>query len=158
MTAIDHLQTETKFLNVHEHFCMFFAEDLATCLQPDHASFQTVRADSGPRSKKHTLQIAYMERVEDLLADGCIRDVKLGRKEIPTGAVRMAIGKKRTNRVLGTTPPEINIEEVDLKSGERTTLAQISPGFCSTLKDFQNRIELSLSPLCPLCRQAEHIA
>ena len=49
-----------------------------------------------------------MEKVEDLLVDGCIRNIKLTREDIHTRTVRIAIGRKGPIRVPGTNPPEIN--------------------------------------------------
>ena len=49
MTGIYYLHTEANFLKVDEHLTMLCAQHLITCLQPDNASFQTVRADYGPR-------------------------------------------------------------------------------------------------------------
>ena len=134
------------------------SQHLATCRHPDYASLQIVRANSEPRKMKHTLQTAYMERMEYVLEDGCIPDIKLARKDVHIRAVRTAITRRDPNEVLGTTPPKINEDEVALTKCERTTPAQIRPDFCSVLKDFQNRIGLSASPLSPCCRQAEYTA
>ena len=66
MTAIDQLYTEAKVLKVDEHISRYALCSVPGHLfQPDHASFQTVQADSGPRKIKYTLQTAYMEKVED---------------------------------------------------------------------------------------------
>ena len=88
MTANNNLYTESKVLKVDEH------QHQATCLQPDHASFQTVGVDSKPGRMEYTPQTAYMEKVEKLLVDSIIRDVKLAMKDNHTGALRTAIGKK----------------------------------------------------------------
>ena len=90
--------------------------------------------------------------------DGCIQDLKLTRRDIHTRVVRTEVGRKDPKRVLGTKPPEINEDKVDLTRGERKTLAQMRSGFCSAPKYFQNRVGLSASLLCLCCRQAEHTA
>ena len=59
MTPIDHLHTEAKILKVDEHLKMLCSQHLATCLQPNHVSFPTVTADSGPRRKKESLQTMF---------------------------------------------------------------------------------------------------
>ena len=79
MLAIDHLRTVAKVLKVDENLSMLCAQRLAICLQPDHVSFQAIPADSAPRRMKHTLPTAYIERVGELLVDGCIRDVNFAR-------------------------------------------------------------------------------
>ena len=156
MTAIDHLHTEAKALKVKEHLRMLCSQALATSLQPEHASFPIVTADSGPRNKKDTLQSGFLDQVEDLLVDGHVRDIKETRKEIHTRAVEAAIRSREPNRVLRTTPPEIQEEEVEMTRGERTALAQLRSGFSSDLESFKNRIGVSDSPLCPCCRLSEH--
>ena len=84
MTPIDHLHAETKVLKVDEHLKMLCSQYLATSLQPDHASFSVVTADSGPRSQRATLQRSFANQVSHLLVDGCVEDVKEARKEIHT--------------------------------------------------------------------------
>ena len=61
-----------------------------------------------------------------------------------------------TRRVLITTPPEIQDEEVEMTRGERTALEQLRSGFSSDLESFKNRIGISGSPLCHCCRLSEH--
>ena len=61
-----------------------------------------------------------------------------------------------SRRVLRTTPPEIQEEEVEMTRGERTALTQLQSGFSSHLESFKNRFGNSDSPLCPCCRLSEH--
>ena len=56
MSSVDHLHTEAKIMTVGEHLDMLCSQALATYLQPGHPSFAVVTADSGPRTKKQTLQ------------------------------------------------------------------------------------------------------
>ena len=62
MTPIDHLHAETEVLKVDEHLKMLWSQYLAACLQPDHASFSIVNADSGLRRKNATLQRGFANR------------------------------------------------------------------------------------------------
>ena len=125
-------------------------------LQPNHVSFPTVTADSGPRRKKELLQTMFSNQVNDLLANGFVEDIKEVRNTIHTRAVRAAIGSRRPNGVLSRPAPEVDVEEVRLSRGARTTLAQLRSGYCSALNTFKNRINLIPSSLCPCCRQEEH--
>ncbi|MEL6803865.1 MAG: reverse transcriptase domain-containing protein, partial [Bacteroidota bacterium] len=70
MTPIDHLHTEAKTLKVEEHLNLLCSQFLATCMQPDHASFPIVTADSGLRKKTQSLQTAFSDQISDLLVDG----------------------------------------------------------------------------------------
>ena len=156
MTPIDHLHTESKTLKVEEHLNMLCSQFLATCLHSNHASLPIVTADPGPRRKKQSLQTAFSDQINDLLVDGCITDIKVARKTIHTRAVREAIGSRRLNSVLSTAAPDVDEEEADLPRIARTTLAQLRSGYCSSLNSFRHRIDLSPSPVCPCCRQADH--
>ena len=61
---------------------MLYSQFLATCLQPSHASFPIVTADSGPRIIKQSLQMGFSDQINDLLVYGCITDIKVARKII----------------------------------------------------------------------------
>ena len=43
-----------------------------------------------------------------------------------------------------------------MKRRERATLAQLRTGFCSSLNDYQHRINAAPSALCPCCREMDH--
>ena len=156
MTSVDHLHAEAKILKVDEHLTMLCSQHLATCLQPHHASFPIVTADSGPRRKKQSLQTGFSDQVNDLLVDGCITDIKTARKIIHTRAVREAIGSRGPNGVLSDEAPDVDAAESDLPRGTRTTLAQLRSGYCSALNSFKYRIGSSPTALCPCCRQEDH--
>ena len=156
MTPIDHLHAEARVLRVGEHLSMLCSQYLATCLKPDHVAFSTVTADSGPKSKKQTLQLSFGDQVSDLLVDGCIYNVKEARSRIHTRAVERAIEGRQASGVLGRAAPDVDNAEVHLSRGERTTLAQLRSGYCSDLNTFKHRIDTSTSPTCPSCRRAEH--
>ena len=102
---------------------------------------------------KETLQSWFLDQVEDL-ADGHAQDIKETRKEIHTRAVETAISRA-PNRVLRTTPPEIQEEAVEM-TRERTALTQLRSCFSSDRESFKNRIGISDFPLCPSCRLSEH--
>ena len=61
MTGVDDLHAEAHMLKVEDHLRMLCSQSLATFLQPDHASFPIVTADSGPREIRQTLQRSFRE-------------------------------------------------------------------------------------------------
>ena len=174
MTGVDDLHAEAHMLKVEDHLRMLCSQSLATFLQPDHASFPIVAANSGPREIRQTLQrsfretrefhggqqripTSFMEPIRNQLVDGCILDIKATRKVIHTHAVEEAIEARKPNRVLGAPAPDVSdFDERDMSRRERTTLAQLRTGFCSALNGYLHDIGASDSPLCPCCRQTEH--
>ena len=63
MSSIDHLHMEAEIMTVREHLDMLSTQALATYLQEGHPSFSMVRAYSGPRDKKQTLQRRFNHKV-----------------------------------------------------------------------------------------------
>ena len=161
-TPIDHLHAETKLLKAQEHLDMVCTQFLATSLHPQHPSFQTVRAESGPRLMKHTLQSRYLREVVELTddgaltADGIITDPAAARRQIHTRAVTKSIAARADNRVLGTPAPDIADEEQELMRKPRRTLSQLRSGECISLNNYQHKIGLSDTPICPCCRNQDH--
>ena len=161
-TPIDHLHAKTKLLKVGEHLDMVCSQFLATSLHPQHPSFQTVRADSGPRLMKHTLQSRYLREVAELTgdgaltADGVITDPDAARRQIHTRAVTNSIAARADNRILVAPAPDIADEEKELMRKPRRILSQLRSGECISLNNYQHKIGLSNTPLCPCCRSQEH--
>ena len=136
---------------------MLCAQHLASCLQPEYPSYPIVTADSGPRTKKYTLQQRYSAEVESFRnEDGAIGDPALAVRTIHRRAVENSIRARGNNRVLGTPAPPISEEEETLSRKTRRTLSQLRSGFCPSLEDYRHRIGLAPSNLCPCCRQEEH--
>ena len=109
MASVDHLHMEAEIMKVEEHLNMLCAQFLATCLQPDHASFPIVTADSGPRPIKQTLQSRYHTQVDGFREeDGTIADAAEALRTIHYRAVQDSINASGTNRVLGTSAPAIS--------------------------------------------------
>ena len=104
---------------------MICSQYLANGLQPDHASFSVVTAETCPRRKKGTLQLCFTNQIIDLLAHGCVKDVKEARKEIHTKALRVAVATRGSNGVLESAAPDEDANEFGLQMGSRTTLAQL---------------------------------
>ena len=157
MASVDHLHMEAEIMKVGEHLDMLCAQSLATFLQPLHASFPTVTADSGPRRIKQTLQSRFQARVRSFVGeDGTVADAATALRTIHCHAVRESINARGTNRVLGTPAPAISEEEEQLPRKTRRTLSQLRSGFSASLEDYKHRIGLSASNLCPCCRQEEH--
>ena len=127
---------EAEIMKVEEHLDMLCAQFLATCLQPHHASFPTVTADSGPRRMKQTLQRRYHAQVRSFMGDnGTVADVATALKTIHCNAVRESINARGTNRVLGTPAPAISEEETQLPRITRRNLSQLRSDFSTTIKD-----------------------
>ena len=136
---------------------MLCSQFLATCLQAEHPSFPVVTADSGPRTKKQTIQRRFSTGVAPYRSqDGTISDAVSARKEIHTTAVRSSIEARGMNRVLGTPAPAVDGEEEQLSRKTRRTLAQLRSGFCYDLNEYRHRIGQSDSSICPCCRQVDH--
>ena len=134
MKTSDHLHTEAKALKVEEHLRMLCSQSLATSLQPEFASFLLVTADSGPRRMMETLQSDFLDQVEDLLVDFHLQDIRETREEIHTRAVEVAISRRKPNRVLTATSPEIQEEERQMTKGERTASHSFGSALAQTLK------------------------
>ena len=135
---------------------MICSQYLATCLQPHHASFPIVTADSGPRRMKLSLQMGFSNQViNDLLVDGCIEDIEVARSTIHARAVQAAIGSRRPNGVFSLAAPDVDPTEISLPRAARTALAQLRLGYCSALNNFKHRINLVPSAICPFCQWAD---
>ena len=161
-TPIDHLHAETKLLKVREHLDIICTQFLAVSLHPEHPSFQTVRADSGPRPMKHTLQSRYLRELRELTDDGAltedgsIMDPAAARRQIHTRAVANSIAARADNRVLNAPAPDVAEEEQELPRKTRRTLAQLRSGECMALNSYLHKVGWSDTPLCPCCRSEEH--
>ena len=161
MTGIDALHAESKTLKVENHLRMLCSQFLATCLKPDYASLPIVTADLGPRDMKQIFQknfretrengdlpripISFREPNADFFEDGYIQDIQAARK---TTHIMTMEDARKPDRVLNVVAPDVNDKEgEDMSRKMKTTMAQLCTGFCSSLYDFQYRINASLSLL-----------
>ena len=140
-------------MTVTEHLDMLCSQYLATSLQREHPSYPVVTADPGPRSKKQTIQQRFNPVVAPYRGpDGTISDAASARKDIHTTAVRNSIAARGVNRVMGGPAPAVDGEEEQLPRKTRRTLAQLRPGYCSSLNDYKHRVGQSDTSICPSCR------
>ena len=119
-------------------------------------------SDSGPRSKKRTLQSLFLPRVAHLTTDGIVEPDAYRQvlRSLHTSAVAGAISAA-PNRILGAPPPDIDSSEAELTRSCRTTLSQLRSGHCSRLAGYLHRIGALPSPTCPDClstdQTVEHV-
>ena len=158
-SSVDHLHREAKELLVGEHLKLLSAQFLARCLQPHHPSHRVACLPPGPRPMKHTLRSKVLPLVEPYLnADGVIEPgtYQHAIQAIHADVVSSAIQNLAPNRVLGRSPPVIDIRESYLPRITRSTLAQLRSGFCSRLNSYQFKIGRLDNDLCPECGTASH--
>ena len=156
LSAESHLQAETKMLPVRDHLSLLCCQHLATCLQPNHPSYPTVRADPGPRDMKKTLQQKFGDKVLRFCENGAIRDAKEVRQLLHTEFVESAIATRPPNRVLGLPPPDIAEEEDSLPREYQTSLSQLRSDHCTSLNSYKHRIGASPTDACPSCHHSPH--
>ena len=154
LSAESHLHAETKMLPVQDHLSLLCCQHLATCLQPDHPSYPTVRRDPGPRDMKKTLQSKFSNQVLRFSTNGAVRDAKEARRELHTEYVASAIEARPPNRVLNLQPPDIADEETSLPRQYRTALSQLRSGHCSALNSYRHRIGIAQTDACPSCHHS----
>ena len=160
MSDTHHLHAETKILPIEDHLDMLSTQFLASSLRPNHPSHPYVTMSSGPRAahRKQTLQSRFSRHLTPHLQNGIIPNTEYKRvlADIHSSAVNRFRINQRPNRVLGSSPPDINPEESQLHRLHRTTLSQLRSGFCSRLQDYRHRIDLSDTDLCPECQEERH--
>ena len=161
MTHIDHLHQETSVLPVRRHLRMRTIQHHLANHLPDHPGNQlTKEPKNPPRLMKETLQTRYEERyIEPLLDSNRPLTEKKYRnllKTIHTNEVRDALQTYEYPAVLGHNPPKIAKEETELPRTTRRTLAQLRSGYSKFLNSYMNRIDPTVSELCPDCQQTSH--
>ena len=72
-----------------------------------------------------SFRTGFRNQINDLLVEGCFREMKLARSTIHTRAVQDAIGSRRPNGVLSTAAPDVDKAEVNLPRVARITSAQL---------------------------------
>jgi hypothetical protein len=123
-------------------------------MKPDHPSHSIVTEPAAARPNiKPTLRTKFESALDPYLRDGVIhpQSYKKVLSALHTSAVQSAIAKQGPNRVLGMKPPEVSAREKLLPQIHRTTLNQLSSGFCNDLKDYQHFITASPDDRCPDC-------
>ena len=150
----DHLHQETLILPVSEHLSLICAQFLASCLRPDHPSYNTVRLDGGQCSKKHTLSSRFLPVVAPFLnADGSLDPPLYSStvKKLHTKFVANSISKLEPNPVINFRPPKIHKSEENLPRRVRSVLSQLRSNDCHLLAATQVKYGRSQSALCPDC-------
>ena len=156
LSAESHLHAETKMLPVQDHLSLLSCQHLATCLQPDHPSYPTVTADSGPRDMKKTLQRRFGDQILRFSNNGAVQNAEVARTILHTEYVDYTIRARPHNRVLNQQPPDINEEEITLPRPYRTKLSQLRSGHCSSLNQYRHRVGISDTDSCPSCLHPIH--
>ena len=72
MTAINHLQDETKILPVQDHLSLSSSQYLVRALQPNNPSHTVVTSPSGSRNMKQTFQSRFLYCVAPHLSSGIL--------------------------------------------------------------------------------------
>ena len=109
MTAVDHLQAESKMMGVQDHCEMVSQQFLLATTLPDHPNHSDMDAAT-PRLMKPTLRTRFADSVRPLTAGRVSNNVsyKKGLKTIHTNCVATTIRKQTNNKVLNALAPRIN--------------------------------------------------
>jgi hypothetical protein len=144
---------------VREHLDLLSTQFLANALQPHHPSHRLVTAPPAPGAHlKPSLQTKYGAAVASYLHNGAIfpSSYKKILKALHTSAPQSAINCLAVNRVLGTRPPEVNLEEMTLQRPHRSTLRQLRSGHCKGLREYQHFIGTVTDDRCSECSLLPH--
>ena len=76
-------------------------------------------------------------------------------KESHTQAFQEATRTKPPNPIFETQPPTVDPVEKTFSRVHRTTLSQLSSGFCKALNRYQNGLNPSINPTRPECGSGE---
>ena len=79
-------------------------------------------------------------------------------KAIHTQPVHSTLRSYPPNKLLNSTPPEINLEEAQLSLKKRTGLARLRSGYSRILNNYMARIDPKVQDKCPLCSESQHDA
>jgi hypothetical protein len=156
MASQDHLLAECQFLPVAAELDLACSQFLASASRATHPSNATINKPTGTRSGRkgivHTLQSRFGHVVSPFLNDnGVLREIAYKRTINAIHTATVTKNKRALkNKLLGTTPPEINPSEETLPCKSRTTLMQLQSTYCKDLKSYQARIGFSPDNVFPL--------
>ena len=155
MASTDHLHQEASVLPVLAHLSMLCSQFLLSALRPNHPSYPTVTADSGPRNIR---QSRFRPLISAHLIDGITQpdSYRESLRRVHSDAVAAAIAALSPNRLLGVSPPAVSASEWRLPRAHRTTLSQLRSGFSSAMRDYRHRIGAEPTPECPECADLCH--
>jgi hypothetical protein len=161
MASETHLHEETKVLPVRAHTNLTSTQHILACHLPHHPGQRLLYAPPPPRNMKPTLLSTFYHRIEPLLDDV---DQPLSHetyrgllRTIHTRIVGETLEAFPPSAVLGTRPPVVNAKEEQLlPRATRRTLTQLRSGYSNHLMTYRARLDLTLSPSCPLCLTAPH--
>ncbi|KAL1445963.1 hypothetical protein WDU94_005493 [Cyamophila willieti] len=157
MSGIDHLHTETAILPAKTHNEMLSGQYLLMCHSPQHPCYDLVRQEPPPRCIRHTVQSSYLCNIQHLVTQPLdTGQLKSSLQYIHTKTVNDAIARSNPNRVLGTHPPPVSLEERRLPRETRSKLAQLRSGFSKLLNSYESRIDPTIRDECPLCQGSPH--
>ena len=148
-SSVDHLHVEAKMLKVKEHSELLSAQYLARCLEPGNVCHSITTRETPKRRMKETLFTRHCNTVEPMML---ANNRKATLQAIHSDAVNKAIKDQKKNIVLDGLPHLINDSEKDLTWKERTTLPQLTSGYCKLLGSYKSRITKDASlDVCADC-------
>ena len=154
MSSIDHLHTEAETLKVGEHSELLSAQYLSRCLEPGNVCHPITTRVIPERHMKETLYTRHRNSVEPMMVEN---DRKATLQEFHTAAVIKAVQCHERNMVLDGRPPPISNSEKELTRKERSTLAQLTSGYCRLLGSYKSRIKkVANLDVCADCGTTPH--
>ena len=101
MSSIDHLNIESKMIQVEDHLNLVSAQYLVQCLDTGNVCHHITKMDFPPREMKETIFTRHYETVLPLLANNT-------KDTLHISFVKTAIDNMKGNRALNNRPPPIN--------------------------------------------------
>lgn len=156
MASLEHIHRETKVLPLKDHGQLLSKQFLATCHNPIHPCHEYLNQPSYKRNMKKTI-LQHKEEVSQLMVKSPTKDdIKSAVANIHTFEVQKTLNSYPPNKVLGSNPPGINIEEEELPRYVRSILSQLRSGYCNLLNCYRNRINDEIPNECPRCGATPH--
>ena len=155
MASSEHLHRETKILPLKDHCQMVASQFNLNCHLPGHPGNRLNTKPLPPRKLKPTIR-NFSNKINQHLPILDKKDLKKKIKKIHTSSVQDTIAKYPANKVLNTTPPDINKEELQLPRSTRVALSQLRSGYSKLLNSYNNRLDDSKPNICDKCQNTPH--
>ena len=153
MTNADHLHQETKVLPLRQHGQMLTKQFLASCALPNHPGQKHMDNPPPPRNLKKSLY-EYKPEISALYESGLLRKQVI--EKIHSETVRKCIQNYDQNKVLNTSPPPINSDELNLTRKERVELARLRSGYSRLVNSYLHKLDEQVEDKCPSCATSPH--